>query len=92
MRSAHSSTAPQNAMGKADHHMTAQLLTIEDAAIRMGMSARYVRRLVAERRITFYRLGRAVRLKPADVDAFVSENRVEPMTTTSVWSGLRSVA
>ncbi|WP_344508365.1 excisionase family DNA-binding protein [Dactylosporangium maewongense] len=72
--------------------MTAQLLTIEDAAIRMGMSARYVRRLVAERRIAFHRLGRAVRLRPVDVDAFVSENRVEPMTASSVWSGLRSVA
>ncbi|WP_238016007.1 helix-turn-helix domain-containing protein [Dactylosporangium sp. AC04546] len=68
------------------------LLTIEQAAIRLGMSARYVRRLVAERRIAFHRLGRAVRIHPNDVDAFVRDNRIEPMTATSVWAGLRSVA
>src|SRR5260370_33577270 len=53
------------------------LLTIEQAASRLNMSARYVRRLIAERRIAFHRMGRAVRLKAADVDAFISDGRVE---------------
>jgi excisionase family DNA binding protein len=41
-----------------------ELLTIEQAAGRLCMSARYVRCLVAERRIVFYRLGRSVRIDP----------------------------
>jgi excisionase family DNA binding protein len=56
------------------------------------MSVRYVRRLVAERRIVFYRLGRAVRFTAADLAAFVQAGRVEPMTAARVWSGTRRVA
>ncbi len=69
-----------------------EMLTIEDAAQRIRMSVRYVRRAVAERRIAFHRLGRSIRIDPADLAAFVNENRVEPMTAESVWRGLRSVA
>jgi excisionase family DNA binding protein len=69
-----------------------ELLTIEEAAARMKMSVRYVRRLVAERRIAFHRLGRAVRFDPADLAEFVRTGRVEPMTAETVWAGLRSVA
>ncbi len=56
------------------------------------MSTRYVRRLVSERRIVFYRLGRSVRIDPADLVAFVDAGRVEPMTATTVWNDLRTVA
>jgi len=69
-----------------------EMLTIEEAAQRIKMSVRYVRRAVAERRIAFHRLGRSIRLDPADLAAFVNETRVEPMTAESVWRGLRSVA
>lgn len=69
-----------------------ELLTIEEAAERLKMSVRYVRRAVAERRIAFHRLGRSIRFDPADLAAFVQAGRVEPMTPESVWRGLRSVA
>lgn len=68
------------------------LLTIEQVADRIGMSTRYVRRLIAERRIAFHRLGRAVRIDPADLDAHVTASRVEPITTTTVWTDLGSAA
>jgi excisionase family DNA binding protein len=68
------------------------LLTVEEAAQHINMSPRYVRRLVAERRIVFYRVGRAVRLAPADLSAHVNSGRVEPITPTTVWTHLRSVA
>jgi excisionase family DNA binding protein len=68
------------------------LLTIEQAAERIGMSARYVRRLVAERRIVFYRMGRSVRIKPADLAAFIDAGRVDPITRESVWNDMRGVA
>ena len=69
-----------------------ELLTIEQAAARISMSARYVRRLVAERRIVFYRLGRAVRIDPADLVDFISAGRVEPITPTTIYNDLRRVA
>lgn len=61
-----------------------ELLTIDEAAARMRMSGRYVRRLVAERRIPFYRFGRSVRLRSTDVDALVESGRVEPITAEDV--------
>ena len=68
------------------------LLTVEQAADRMNMSARYVRRLIAERRIVFYRLGRSVRIDPVDVTALIASGRVERITSASVWNELRTVA
>lgn len=56
------------------------------------MSARYVRRLIAERRIVFYRLGRAVRIDPVDLTAYITAGRVEPITEATVWNDLRRAA
>ena len=41
------------------------------------MTPRFVRRLVAERRITFHRVGKFIRFDPADVDALILDGRVE---------------
>ncbi|MGH8866576.1 MAG: excisionase family DNA-binding protein [Actinomycetes bacterium] len=62
-----------------------RLLTVDEAAEAMNTSSRFVRRLVAERRITFTRLGRHVRIAAADVEAYVEAGRVEPLTAASVW-------
>lgn len=58
--------------------MSVQLYTVEQAAERLNTTPRFIRRLIAERRIAFTRLGRHVRI-PADVlDQFVDAGRVEP--------------
>ena len=57
--------------------MLDRLLTVEEAADRLGTSVRFVRRLVAERRIAYVKVGRHVRLDPTDVEAFVAARRVE---------------
>ena len=54
-----------------------RLLTVEEAAERLGTSTRFVRRLLAERRIAYVKVGRHVRLDPADVEAFIAASRVE---------------
>ncbi len=46
------------------------------AANRLGTSTRSVRRIIAERRITFTKIGRHVRLDTADLDAFIASGRV----------------
>ena len=53
------------------------LLSVEQAAERLGTSARFIRRLIAERRIAYTKLGRHVRIAGPDLDAFVASGRVE---------------
>jgi excisionase family DNA binding protein len=54
-----------------------RLLTVEEAAERLGTSMRFVRRLVFERRIAYTKLGRHVRIASRDLDAFIRAGRVE---------------
>jgi excisionase family DNA binding protein len=54
-----------------------EMLTVEEAADRLGTSARFVRRLVFERRIAYTKLGRHVRIAARDLDAFIRAGRVE---------------
>jgi excisionase family DNA binding protein len=54
-----------------------RLLTVEEAAGRLGTSTRFVRRLIFERRIAFVKVGRHVRICPADLDAFIAAGRID---------------
>ena len=53
------------------------LLSVEQAAERLGTSVRFVRRLVFERRIAYVKLGRHVRIAARDLDGFIRAGRVE---------------
>jgi len=59
-------------------------LTVQEAADHLNTSVRFVRRLIAERRIAFHRVGRHIRLAVADLDAFVEAGRVSPITIREV--------
>lgn len=54
------------------------MMNVEQVAERLGTSPRFVRRLVAERRIAFNKLGRHVRFSATDVEDFIQAGRVEP--------------
>ena len=54
-----------------------KLLTVEEAAERLGTSVRFVRRLIHERRIAYTKLGRHVRIAGRDLDAFIRAGRVD---------------
>jgi excisionase family DNA binding protein len=60
-----------------------ELLTLTEAASRLGTTHRFVRRLVAERRIAYLKIGRHVRISTEDLDAFVAAARVEPRSATT---------
>jgi len=47
-------------------------------------SVRYARRLVAERRVPFHKVGRRVLLDLADLDNYVEAGRVEPPASRSL--------
>ena len=54
-----------------------KLLSPQEAADQLGTSLRFVRRLIFERRIAFVKVGRHVRICPADLDAFIAAGRIE---------------
>lgn len=54
-------------------------LTVPQAAGYLNTSIRFVRRLIAERRIAFHKIGAHVRLAVSDLDDFVQAGRVEPL-------------
>jgi excisionase family DNA binding protein len=57
--------------------MTDKLLTMEEAAERLNITPRHVRRLVFERRIAYRKVGRFVRFHPDDLAEYVAAHRVE---------------
>jgi excisionase family DNA binding protein len=55
----------------------ARLIDINELADRFGVRVRYIRRLVAERRIPYIKLGHLVRFDPAEVEAWIDRARVQ---------------
>jgi excisionase family DNA binding protein len=53
------------------------LLSVDEAADRLGTSIRFVRRLVFERRVAYVKLGRHVRIAEHDLSNYVATGRVE---------------
>ncbi|MGW8993426.1 helix-turn-helix domain-containing protein [Streptomyces zhihengii] len=60
--------------------MSARLLTVEQVAELLGTSVRFPRRLIAERRITFVKVGRHVRIPEGALAEFIERNTVQPVT------------
>ena len=52
-----------------------QLLTIDQLAERLGVSIRHVRRLIAERRVPYLKVGWLIRFDPADIAAWLDGAR-----------------
>ncbi len=58
-----------------------RLLTVAEVAELLGTTERFPRRLIAERRIRFVRVGRHVRIPESVVGEFVRAGTVEPSTS-----------
>ncbi len=52
------------------------LLDVAALADRLGVTERFVRRLVAERRVPFVKLGKFIRFDPRDIEFWLEEARV----------------
>ncbi len=55
------------------------LVDIAAAASHLGVSEAFMRRLVLEKRIRYYKVGKFVRFRPADLEAFVEAGRTDPV-------------
>jgi excisionase family DNA binding protein len=67
-------------------------LTVEEAAEYLNTGVRFVRRLIAERRVAFHKAGSHVRFAVADLEAFMQAGRVEPITRGSVLRDIEKAA
>lgn len=57
-----------------------RLLTVEEAGEALGTGARFARRLIAERRIRFVKVGRHVRIPRSALVEFVDAATVQPVS------------
>jgi len=64
-------------------------LTVDEAAEYLGTGVRFVRRIIAERRIPFHKVGKYVRLKIDDLEAFAEAGRVEAFDRSAVKRHIR---
>jgi excisionase family DNA binding protein len=67
-----------------------RLLTVAQVAELLGATERFPRRLIAERRIRFVRVGRHVRIPESAVAEFIAAGLVEPVRIR--WRGGKVVA
>ena len=69
--------------------MTSRLLDVDAAAEYLSVTPRFIRRLVAERRVPFVKLGRHLRFDPSDLDRFIDAGRVDAVGSRFAPGGAR---
>lgn len=57
--------------------MSPRVIGVDDAATYLSVPVRFIRRLVAEKRIRYYKVGKYVRFDLRDLDRFIEENLME---------------
>ncbi|CAL9409069.1 excisionase family DNA-binding protein [Streptomyces roseolilacinus] len=60
--------------------MKDRLLSVAEVAEYLGTTERFPRRLIAERRIVFVKVGRHVRIPESALESFVLANTVSPIS------------
>ena len=63
---------------------TPPFLSIVETAEYLGTSERFIRRLIAERRIGFVKLGRPIRIPMSTIEEFVQGGTVQPRNRRAV--------
>ncbi|GAA1892282.1 helix-turn-helix domain-containing protein [Streptantibioticus ferralitis] len=58
--------------------MADRYLDVAQAAERLGTGVRFIRRLIAERRVAYAKFGSHVRIAETALDAYIEANTVQP--------------
>ena len=69
-----------------------RLLTVEAAAEWLSTKPRFIRRLIAERRIEFVKVGRHVRISESALANFIEAGKVSPLTAADLRPKLKRAA
>lgn len=72
-----------NKQSRGSEGARAALLDIPGVARALAVTPRHVQRLVAERRIPFFKVGRFVRFDPGELDLWLEQQRVEVRRSAS---------
>ena len=72
-------------MAKSPTAQVERLLTVTEVAELLGTTERFPRRLIAEQRIRFVRVGRHVRVPESAVHEFITAGTVQPVTVRRRW-------
>lgn len=72
--------------------MGEELLTGEQVAALLKTTPRFVRRIVADRRIEYVKVGRLVRFEAAAVTDYINRNRVVPLSRADLRRQIRRAA
>ena len=75
-----------------DARLAEQLLSVEAAAERLDTTVRFIRRLIAERRIEFVRVGRHVRISESALADFIDAGKVSPLSAADLRPRLKGAA
>lgn len=67
-------------------------LSVPETAEYLNTSERFVRRLIADRRVAFHHVGRHVRFSLSDLDHWLASGRVEAINPADVRRHLGRVA
>lgn len=54
------------------------MLTPEEAAERLNVTLRFIRRLCHERRVPYTKVGKLVRFDPDELEAWIADHRIIP--------------
>ncbi len=60
-------------------------LSTQEAANRLGIKTRTLYRLIDEGKLGAYKIGKLIRLRPADIEAFLESARVPPGTLSHLY-------
>lgn len=66
-----------------------QWLSTKDASARVGVTLRTLYRFIDEGLVPAYKFGRVIRLKTAEVDAFIESSRIVPGTLEHLYPELK---
>lgn len=64
-------------------------LSTTDVRQRLGITLRTLYRLIDEGQIAAYKIGRVIRMKEEDIDAFLERSRIEPGTLDHLYPATR---
>ena len=65
-------------------------LSTAAAAKRLGVTTRTLYRFIDEGQVPAYKFGRVIRLKEAEIDAFIEASRIEPGTLEHLYPDAKS--
>lgn len=69
---------------------SSEWLGTKEASDRLGITLRTLYRLIDEGQVPAFKFGRVIRLRSADVDAFIESARVEPGNLTHLYPESKS--